>query len=374
MGGMKADFVLVGAGVVGLATALELAERGAKVSVLERGSVGAESSWAGGGILSLLLPWDYSGSVQQLAEYSRHLYPAWIRRLRALSDIDPEYVDSGLLVLPPYVHTAAVRWCLGHDQSWKIRSGSEFGLVDGSGVGMWLPSVSQVRNPRLVSALLSAVKARGVTVREHVNVFGLECSGRRIEGVRTSDGKYPAGGVVLTAGAWSGCLPQIESLKKRVYPVRGQMLLFKTKSSGLDTIIYQDGRYLIPRKDGHVLAGSTLEMVGFDRRTTHSAKQQLMTFASRLAPTLNSASLVRHWSGLRPGSKGNVPFVCRHPDYWNLFINAGHFRYGVTLAPATARLLVQQIEGVKTDLPLAGFRLAGDSGGLRGTRTEKRGR
>ena len=359
--------------MVGLATALELAERGAKVLVLERGSVGAESSWAGGGILSLLLPWDYSGVVQRLAEYSRHLYPAWIGRLRALSDIDPEYVDSGLLVLPPYEHTVAVQWCLRHGQSWKIRSGSEFGLVEGSGVGMWLPSVSQVRNPRLVSALLSAVKARGVTVREHVSVLGLECSGRRIEGARTSDGTYLAGGVVLTAGAWSGCLPQTGSLKERVYPVRGQMLLFKTKSSGLTTVVYQEGRYLIPRKDGHVLAGSTLEMVGFDRGTTHSAKQQLMTFASRLAPALNSNTLVRHWSGLRPGSKGNVPFVCRHPDYLNLFINAGHFRYGVTLAPATAKLLVQQIEGVKTDLPVTGFRLAGDSGGLRGRELKSEG-
>ena len=193
MAGVKADFLLVGAGVVGLATALELADRGAKVLVLERGSVGAESSWAGGGILSLLLPWDYSGVVQRLAEYSRHLYPAWIGRLRALSDIDPEYVDSGLLVLPPYEHTVAVQWCLRHGQSWKFRSGSEFGLVEGSGVGMWLPSVSQVRNPRLVSALLSAVKARGVTVREHVSVLGLECSGRRIEGARTSDGTYLAG-------------------------------------------------------------------------------------------------------------------------------------------------------------------------------------
>ncbi len=356
---MKADFLLIGAGVVGLATALELADRGAKVLVLERGSVGAESSWAGGGILSLLLPWDYSGTVQRLAEYSRNLYPAWIRRLRASSGIDPEYLDSGLLVLPPYAHTDAVQWCLRHDQSWKIRSGPEFGLLNGSGVGMWLPSVSQVRNPRLVAALLSAAKALGVTVREHVDVLGLECSGRRVDGVRTGDGRFLAGGVVLTAGAWSGGLPQIGSLNGRVYPVRGQMLLFKTRSCALTTVVYQDGRYLIPRKDGHVLAGSTLEMVGFDRRTTQSAKQRLMAFASGLVPALNSSTLVRHWSGLRPGSRGNVPFVCRHPDYSNLFVNTGHFRYGVTLAPGTARLLVQQIENTETDLPVEDFRLAG---------------
>lgn len=361
MCGVKADFLLVGAGVVGLATALELADRGAKVLVLERGEVGGESSWAGGGILSLLMPWNYSAPVQQLAEYSRALYPAWIKRLRAMSGMDPEYVDSGLLVLPPYEHAHAVQCCTRYRQPWKLRLGSEFGLTKDAGLGMWLPTVSQVRNPRLIRTLLAAARACGVEVREHVSVLDWVCSARRIERVHTSDGTCLAGGVILTAGAWSGCFPPVERLQEKVFPVRGQMLLFKTKPKVLKTVIYREGRYLIPRKDGHVLAGSTLEMVGYDRSTTDVAKRQLMAFASSLIPSLNAYSLVRHWSGLRPGSKGNVPFVCRHPSYVNLFINTGHFRYGVTLAPGTAKLLVQQIMEANIELPVTDFQIGGQT-------------
>jgi len=370
---MKPDFLLVGAGVVGLATALELADRGAKVLVLERGEVGGESSWAGGGILSLLLPWDYSGPVQQLADYSCSLYPAWIKRLRDMSGMDPEYLDSGLLVLPPYEHSHAVQWCTKHQQPWQIRLGTEFGLARDTGLGMWLASVSQVRNPRLVRTLLAAARACGVEVRERVSVLDWVRSGRRIERVYTSDGTYRAGGVVLTAGAWSGRVPPVELLRGKVYPVRGQMLLFKVKPRVLKTVIYRDGRYLIPRKDGHVLAGSTLERVGYDRSTTDVAQKALLAFASSLVPSLNADVLVRHWSGLRPGSKGNLPFICRHPDYANLFVNTGHYRYGVTLAPGTARLLVQQIEEADTDLPIMDFQMRSQAGNERGTEQTQQG-
>ncbi|HQT26544.1 MAG TPA: FAD-dependent oxidoreductase, partial [Burkholderiales bacterium] len=125
-----------------------------------------------------------------------------------------------------------------------------------------------------------------------------------------------------------------------IYPVKGQMLLFESPGL-LDTILFRDGIYLIPRKDGHILAGSTLENAGFDKTVT--AERFLHEKASEMLPALRSFSPVKKWAGLRPGSPGNIPFICRHPKFDNLYINSGHFRYGVTMSPASAKLLASLI-------------------------------
>lgn len=343
---LRTDFVVIGAGAVGLATALELAERGARVRVLERGQAGGESTWAGGGILSPLLPWDYGPAVNALAEYSRALFPAWCQGLQAVSGVDPELRPTGMLVLPPYDLERARAWCAGHRWDWALRASGEFLPRAGGATGLWLPGVYQARNPRLARALRGAALARGVEIIEGVAVTGLAASGGRVTGVRTARGPVEAGGVVLAAGAWSGALPGLAGLERRIFPVRGQMLLFRGEPGALSAIILENGRYLIPRADGQVLAGSTLEHVGFDKATTDPARSALLDFASRLAPQLNASTLVRHWSGLRPGSPDNVPVMARHPDFDNLYVNAGHFRYGVTMAPGSARLLADLMEGV----------------------------
>jgi glycine oxidase len=123
------------------------------------------------------------------------------------------------------------------------------------------------------------------------------------------------------------------------------MLLFKLSPGLLDTIFYRNGLYLIPRRDGHVLVGSTLEDVGFDKSTDEATLHRLHTEAAELLPTLRDVQPIRHWAGLRPGSPDNIPVIDRHPDFDNVYVNAGHYRYGVTLAPASAELLADLIEG-----------------------------
>ena len=140
--------------------------------------------------------------------------------------------------------------------------------------------------------------------------------------------------------AWPNCL-----LRPNIRPIRGQMLLFKLQPGALDTILYRKGLYLIPRRDGHVLVGSTLEDVGFDKSTDAATRQRLHAAAAELLPALADVQPVQHWAGLRPGSPDNIPIIDRHPDFDNVFVNAGHYRYGVTLAPASAELLVALMEG-----------------------------
>jgi glycine oxidase len=341
---LTTDFVIIGAGAVGMSTALELAQRGARVTVLERGRSGAESTWAGGGILSPLLPWHYGDAVNALSEYSRRLFPEWCARLEALAGLDAEYRASGMLVLPPFDRHAAQDWCADHGWRCEFRQPAEVMLPHLPGPALWLPDVAQVRNPRLAAVLRGAALQAGVRIVEAAEVTGLEHAAGRLTCVHSSRGDYSAAGYVLAAGAWSGSLAGLSGLSDRVFPVRGQMLLFKLPQEMFPGIVLRNGAYLIPRRDGHVLAGSTLEHSGFDKSTTDAAKRDLLDFAASVLPDLSEMVLARQWSGLRPGSPDNVPVIGAHPGYENLFVNSGHFRYGVTMSPGSAMLLADIIE------------------------------
>ncbi len=341
---MFPDFLIIGAGAVGLASALELARRGARVTVLERARAGGESTWAGGGILSPLLPWQYGAAVNALSEYSRALFPDWCARLQAMSGLDAEYRVSGMLVLPPFDQVQALDWCAQHAWRCEMRDSGALLPTTPSQDALWLPDVAQARNPRLVKVLRGAALAAGVRIVESAEVTGLIAAQGRVTRLTTTQGDFSAAGVVVAAGAWSGALPGLEPLGMQVFPVRGQMLLFKLAPASLRCIVLQNGQYLIPRQDGHVLAGSTLEWAGFDKSTTETAKHDLLAFAASTLPALSDLVLTRHWSGLRPGSPENVPLIARHPEYDNLFVNSGHFRYGVTMAPGSAMLLADLIE------------------------------
>lgn len=331
---MKADFLVVGGGVIGLSSALELAWQGVRVDVLERGRCGGESSWAGGGILSPLLPWDYPAAVTNLTQLSCRLFPEWVGRVAEISGIDPEYRLSGMRVLPPFDAEKAAQWCASHDVRMEREGGA-----------LWLPDAAQVRNPRLIKALRLALERLGVRIVEQAEVTGIVSTGNRVGRLDTTVGPVAAEQYIVSAGAWSKKLLGELGEQVDIKPVRGQMLLYKARPGMLRQIILQSGTYLIPRADGHILAGSTLEDVGFDKTTTDEAEKMLHSKALNLLPELADAEFVKHWAGLRPGSPENIPIIARHPQMENLYLNSGHFRYGVTMAPASAHILANLLYG-----------------------------
>jgi glycine oxidase len=332
---VNSDFLIIGGGIIGLATAQRLLAQGAAVTVLERGEIGQESSWAGGGILSPLCPWDYPDEVTRLTARGALLFGAWVAALYESTGIDPEYEISGMLVLPPFDMQAARQWCASH--STRVEE-NESGAL-------YLPQVAQVRNPRLMRALSRHIEILGGHIIEHCEVREVLAGKGRVEKLVTSHGQFSGDNYIVTAGAWSREIMGQHALHLDVKPMRGQMLLFKFDAPPVHHIVLQEEVYLIPRRDGHLLVGSTLEDVGFDKRTTDAACSYLRQHAEQILPQLRGMPLVQHWAGLRPASPRNIPAIGRHPYLGNLCFNTGHFRYGVTMAPASAEILLNEITG-----------------------------
>ena len=325
---------------MGCLTALTLVERGCSVTLVERNVIAAqtsgESSWAGAGILFPLLPWMYKDAVNQLAMAGAQLYPALCKRLQDETGIDPEYTQSGMQILPAFDEAAAVNWCAQY----------QIPVVKNSN-GLFLPTIAQVRPPNLLQALRQILIQQGVKLLEHTQLEPL-ANVDKIDGWETSTGAVlAADAFVVTSGAWSFELLKDTAAGIDIKPMRGQILLYDLSNQPASeipkNIIYSNGFYLVPRRDGLLLAGSTLEDVGFDTRTTEDVKKDLKTKAESILLSLKHASIRKHWSGLRPGTPDNLPTIASHPTIKNLYLNTGHFRYGLTMAPASAERMAKLI-------------------------------
>lgn len=346
---MSKHVLVVGGGVVGCLSAMVLAERGWRVSLIDQGMLGGEASWAGGGILLPLLPWNYTEPVNQLALAGASLYPMLCEQLLAITGIDPQYQACGMRIMPNYGGEAALQWCQAHGIAAEKK-------IEKQVESLWLPQVAQVRNPRLMQALHAFLLARGVQIFENVALAPLQAEEGRLTAWPSIGGlRFEADVFILTAGAWSRNLLGAQALYLQVKPMRGQMLLYKLEPGVLPNMIYHEDFYLIPRRDGHIIAGSTVEDVGFDKSTTQEAAAHLAAKAANLLPQLARAPVIRHWSGLRPGSPDNIPVIARHPRFDNLYLNTGHFRYGVTMAPSSADMLAALMSGETPSLDAAAY-------------------
>lgn len=327
------DVLVIGGGVIGLATAYELLTAGLRVTLIERGTIGRGSaSWAGGGILAPLDPADIDSEWAPLLAESLACYRSWCEKIREKSGIDPEWRVSGLEIHQTRDADAWRAWASAHKLGPVSASASE-----GAGDDLFIAGVAQVRPPRLLRALVGAVRAAGGIVRESAPVRELMIESDRARGVRLDRERIHADRVVLAAGAWSGDL----SVEAQVEPVRGQMLLFRTRPGTLSRIVLRDRFYLIPRCDGRIVAGSTLEYAGFDDRATEQGRAAILDAAVRMLPALAEAPIEAHWSGLRPAPVDGVPLIGLSRAVRGLMLNCGHHRLGITLAPASARRIVE---------------------------------
>ncbi len=347
---MMTDCLIIGGGVNGLLSALQLHDAGLQVTVIEQSTLGQESSWAGGGILSPLYPWRSPAPITALARWGQTHYPEFADELFQRTGIDPEYVRNGLLVLDGDEYLQARAWAdFEHIPLEKLEQAALRDCepeLEGYNEALWFPDIAQIRNPRLLKALKQALILANVPLLEHQTVHSLKTQNGKIIGIKTHSQEWIATEqVVIAAGAWSANLLYTLNVTLPIVPVRGQMILFSTQPGLVSRIILANDRYIIPRRDGHVLVGSTLEEAGFNKTTTHSALEDLKYAAFHLVPRLTDYTVQKHWAGVRPGTPQGIPYIGKHPSIEGLFLNTGHFRNGIVLGLASARLLTDLMLG-----------------------------
>jgi glycine oxidase len=331
------DSVVVGGGLIGMMTAHELCSAGQKVAILESKTVGSESSWAGGGILSPLYPWRETAALSDLTRWSQQYYPVLANQLCEATGIDPEWERSGMKILSTEEQDKALDWATNHNVSVELINND----------ALWLPDVAQIRNPLLISALKKHLEQTGVEIHEYTTVEKIRICDYQVKAIETTQGEFTAAVTVIANGAWGAeLMPELD-----IRPVRGQMICYQASPGFVSHIIMKNGIYIIPRRDGHILVGSTVEEVGFDKGISEQARMQLSESAEVMLPGINRFPVVGHWSGLRPATRGNTPYISRHPEVEGLYLNIGHHRNGILHAPGSARLMVDIILKRDTMVP-----------------------
>ena len=344
------DVVVVGGGIIGLSLAIALHKRGMRILVVERGEPGREASYAAAGMLADC-PLEMSAALQEFAAASARMYPEFVLELQDESGINVDLRDQGTLLLTAAQHLPGRDEFVAEHKLRAPLAELEPALAPTDALVFHLKERSV--DPRaLVAAALKAAKHRGIDISSGSTVTDLLFCDGRVAGVITEKSKYPAASVVNCAGAWSGSL-SAHPLPTR--PVKGQMLAVASPQHNLVRhVIRAPDVYLVPRTNGRILIGSTLEEAGFDKRTDADTIRRLHQAAIRLIPPLKEALTLEAWAGLRPGTPDDLPILgaTMTPGY---FVATGHFRDGILLTPATAHVMAQIITGGQPDHDIASF-------------------
>jgi glycine oxidase len=339
------DVIVVGGGIIGLSLSIALHKRGLRVLVVERGEPGREASHAAAGMLADC-PLETPTPLQPLATASARMYPEFVLDLQDESGMKVDLRDNGTLLIAPE-HSAFVA------QNPLPASLAELE-----------PALSEVRGPvaylkersvdprALVAAALKAAKHRGVDISSGTTATDLLFSDGRVAGIQTDRTHYNAPCVVNCAGAWAGSFSAHHFPTR---PVKGQMLAVAcAQHDVVRHVIRAPEVYLVPRSDGRIVIGSTLEEAGYDKRIDADTIQRLHQAAIRLVPALDEARILEDWAGLRPGTPDDLPILgaTGTPGY---FVAAGHFRDGILLTPVTAHVIAQVITNAKPDHDISAF-------------------
>ncbi|HEV8186798.1 MAG TPA: glycine oxidase ThiO [Pyrinomonadaceae bacterium] len=360
----SADVVIIGGGVIGLAIARALARRGVPdVCLIERGTLGTEASFAAAGMLLPQVEADAEDDFFKLACRSRDLYPSFARDLREETGVDVELDTTGTLYLALNEHDHEE---IENRYDWQTRAGLLVHLLSNGEARELEPCISesvfgallfpndiQVENRRLLSALANSINNLGVEVLTETNVDSLQIERHRVTGVQTNHGTIRCKSIVIAAGTWSGFLPRSSVLP--IQPVRGQMICLESKPQLTRHVLYSPRGYLVPRRDGRLLAGSTSENAGFAKRVTAGGISSILQNTLEISPAIATLPVIDTWAGLRPRPADGLPVLGPCGEIDGVVYATGHYRNGILLAPLTAELITEAIVGGVTSPLLAPF-------------------
>lgn len=349
------DVVIAGGGIIGASCALELARRGAHVALLDRQPAGREASWAAAGLLSPVPESPSAIPLVPLAKASLALYPEFVAHVenstgrrtgfRPFGSIEALFAENARTEQSTLV---ALHHGLGFptevlaiEEALRL----EPSLNPEARAAALLRFEASVDNRALTQTVFEAARHAGVHIREDAEVTGILHEGRRAAGVITGQEQIRARFTVIAAGCYSAQLAGVEAFAP-VRPVRGQMVAFRSRHVRIERSLRSERGYLVPRDDGRILAGSTVEDAGFDKNVTAEGIAGLLRMAVELVPRLADAAIVETWAGLRPGTPDQLP-ILGPTETDGLLIATGHYRNGILLAPVTARLITSWVLGEK---------------------------
>jgi glycine oxidase len=348
------DVLIVGAGIIGLSIARELRKRGVrKLRVIEKGQPGRESSWAAAGILAPQVEAKSDGEFFRLCLQSHRMFRDFAAGLFEETGKNIEYLQDGVL-------------CVGFDEDdetefqrifdWQAGAGLNVEQIGRDGLkrlepqlneraacGLFYPDNGQVENRMLINALAAFASANDIVIEEGSAVSEITREDGHISVTTSAGYHHAAKTVVLATGAWTSLIKLPETaVPIKVKPMKGQMVSYYAAKSAF-RVVYSNRGYVVPRRDGRLLVGATVEDVGFDKSTTDAAESMLTDIGSEIIPSLRALRIAESWSGLRPYVEGGEPFIGAVPGYEDLFAAVGHFRNGILLSPVTAKLIADQI-------------------------------
>lgn len=375
---MKPHVLIVGGGVIGLSLAWQLSRRGVSVTVIERDRIGKATSWAAAGILPPANAAKATDPIDRLRGVSHALFPQWADELRSITGIDVGLRHCGGWYLADTPgETASMIGMTGYWDELDIRchrvEAAEVAIREPAIAdwiagddeppksAWWVPDEYQIRPPRYLQALHQACLAGGVHFVEGEPVADVQSKssgGAVIASVILGDGsRHDGDAIVVCGGVWTGSVAQRLNLRQALIPVRGQILLLKTATPLLKSVVNVGQRYLMCRDDGSTLVGSCEEEVGFQLGTDEQTLAELHDFAIALVPDLKNAERLASWSGLRPLTFDGFPMIGRVPAMESVYVASGHFRSGFHLSPGTAIAMTQLILNETPTIDLDAFRV-----------------
>ncbi|OQX67297.1 MAG: glycine oxidase ThiO [Sorangiineae bacterium NIC37A_2] len=363
----KKSVVIIGGGLMGTSAALGLAERGFSVTVLEKALPGAEASSAAAGILGPEIENVRPGPLLELCRMSRRLYPEWIRRLHKATSLDTDFHEGGSFDVAfseaELKDKRTRRAFQTETRSGEDLSGDEArqriaALSEEAKGAIHFPDDAHIAPRKLFRATRIAAERAGVTIRSGVGVRGLDFASseqKKVSGVLLDDGsKLRADWTVVAAGSWTPLVSGLPLERGAIVPARGQVIELDGHFPRFQSVLFGSDIYMVPRSDGRVVVGSTLEFVGYQKAVTAQGVHRLLSGAMRLVPSLAQAELVDSWSNFRPYTPDERPIVGTF-GIEGLIVASGHYRMGILLAPITAQIVLSLAEGRPAPLDLAPF-------------------
>ncbi len=363
MSATRYDVIVLGGGIIGCALAEELARAGKRVTVIERGSIGAEASSAAAGILSAQMDVPAPGPFFELCQAARRLYPSWVTHLERRSGVSVGFHRDGILYVAMSKRQAQA---MEQRAQWQAKCGLRVERwsaatirrreprVDGDvRRGFYFPSESQVDNVLLMQALAAACRKARVVLREQTSAWQLLLKRRTVQGVRTDRGMFLAPTVVNCLGSWAA-MKDVCPIPVPVEPARGQMLAFRGPKRLFRHTVMSERAYVVQRRDGRLLVGSTVEHVGFEKTLTLDGMHRILCGLRRMSSALKMCTFLEAWAGLRPYTKDQLPILGR-TSIDGLVVATGHFRHGILLAPITAKVITELVLQGRSSFDLTPF-------------------